>query len=356
MRIAQVTSLAESVPPLNKNGLEQVVDYLTEELVKMGHEVTLFGTADSKTSANLDAVWPKAVTRDPRLPSLKPETYATWSVAQAFRRHREFDLIHDHTRFTAGYFAGAITTPVVTTMHHPVAFEEGFKSQFPDECQKYLDRIWGAFANVNTVVVSEFQRQKLQNPCTVIHNGLPTERWQFVEKPGEYYAFLGYLTPDKGVAEAIQAILPTGEKLKIAGPILEEDSRAKVYFQSRVQPYLGEQIEYLGPLDHAQKMEFLGGAKGVLMPIQWDEPFGMVAIESMACGTPVIAWNRAAMPEIIEDGKSGYLVKSVEEMTEKIKRIGGLARKDARDRVEKYFSARKMADEYVSLYERILKQ
>lgn len=356
MRIAQVTSLQESVPPANKNGLEQVVYYLTEELVKMGHEVTLFGTADSKTSAKLVPIWPKAVSRDGIDSGLSDEIYAMWSVAEAFCRQDEFEVIHDHTWLLAGMFAGAIKTPVVTTIHHPVSvdrmsLEVNFRSRFPKEYWPYLDRIGAKFERVQTVVVSEFQKATLGKPCRVVHNGVPTDVWKYAPEGGDYLAFLGYVTQTKGAAEAVAAVLPTAERLKIAGPIAGSDRESQAYFDQKIKPHLSDRIEYVGPLDHAQKMRFLAGAKATLLPIQWDEPFGMVAIESMACGTPVIAWNRAAMPEIVVDGQTGFLVDSVEDMTEKIAQIPRLSRLEVRKRVEEHFSARKMAEEYVKVYE-----
>lgn len=359
MRIAQVTSLQESVPPKNKNGLEQVVYYLTEELVRMGHEVTLFGTADSKTSATLAAVWPKAVSRDRVDSGLWNETYAMWSVAEAFSRQEEFEVIHDHTWLLAGMFAGAIKTPVVTTIHHPVSpdrmfLEVNFRNRFPEEYWPYLDRIGTKFDRVQTVVVSDFQKTALGKPCKVVHNGVPTDIWKYSPEGGEYLAYLGYVTQTKGAAEAVAAVLPTAERLKIAGPIAGGDRESQAYFDQKIKPHLSERIEYVGPLDHAQKMRFLAGAKATLLPIQWDEPFGMVAIESMACGTPVVAWNRAAMPEIVTDGQTGFLVNSVEEMTARIAEISRLDRQETRRRVEEYFSARKMAEAYVEVYREVV--
>lgn len=349
LRIAQVTNLQESVPPLNKNGLEQVVSYLTEELVAMGHDVTLFATADSKTSAKLIPIWPQAVSRDKYGSLLSPEMFNIWSVAEAFIRHKEFDIIHCHSGYISQHFAGAIPTPVVHTIHNPISYD--FFQKFSVNHQPYFQNIEQKhFSYSNTVVVSKFQAKKYIGRSDLIYNGIPLDDWN-MSSGGNYLAFLGYISSDKGAAEAIQSVLSTGERLKIAGPIRDDDPLAKKYFEERVKPYLNDKIEYIGPLNYEEKVRFLSGAKATLMPIQWDEPFGMVAIESMASGTPVIAWNRAAMPEIIEDGISGYLVNSIEEMTEKIKSIDKLKRSDARKRVEENFTIEQMAKKYVALYE-----
>lgn len=356
MRIAQVTNLQESIPPLNKNGLEQVVYYLTEELVKMGHEVTLFATADSKTSAKLVPVWPTAVSRDPYGHLQTTQTYGIWTLSRAFLSHQQFDIIHDHTRYTAAHFAGLIKTPIVSTLHHPVSFEQKYLELYPPEYQKYFQQNWKEHSRkVHAVVVSKFQQKQLLTPSTVIPNGISANEWgQFNPNPKNYLAFLGYITPNKGAAQAIQAVLPTTEKLIIAGTLEKNNSEDKEYFEKSIKPFLSDRIQYIGALDHKQKQDFLLKAKATLMPIQWDEPFGLVAIESMACGTPVIAWNRAAMPEIIEDGVSGYLVNSVEEMTKRIGQIEKINRQNCRKRVEKNFTSEIMAQNYVKFYEKAL--
>ena len=257
MKIAQVTNLFESVPPENQHGLERVVYDLTEELVKMGHEVTLFATADSQTSAKLVAMWPKAVGKDEYGKILDGSTYSMWSVSEAFIRQKEFDVIHDHTRFVAAHFAGAINTPVVTTIHHPVSKELDFPLQYPVEYQAYFKKITTRnLSHINPVVVSDFQAQIFNRGYgrmpTVIYNGLPLELWPFCQTPQDYFAFLGYITPDKGAAEAIQAILPTGQKLKIAGPLDDREINQN-YFLQRIKPYLNNNIEYVGSLGFDQK-------------------------------------------------------------------------------------------------------
>lgn len=357
LRIAQVTNLMESVPPSHQHGLEQLVYDLTEELAKMGHQITLFATADSKTSARLIPLWPKATMRDPYAKKKDPSFYTKLTVAAALNQQSEFDIIHDHSRFIAPYFAPLVKTPIVSTIHHPISFEESYKKEFPPDYQPYFKNAWETYRKkVHTVVVSRFQAEKYAAPSTVIHNGTNIHTVLPNYDPGKYLAFLGYITPDKGVAEAIQAVLKTDETLLISGPLDQTELNQK-YFSEKIHPFLDNQkIKYLDPLSHEEKINFLKNAKAVLMPIQWDEPFGLVAIESMTCGTPVIAWNRAAMPEIIENGVSGFLINSVEEMAQKISQINKLDRKNARKRVEENFTSEIMAQNYVNLYNQILKK
>lgn len=352
LRIAQVTNLQESVPPLNKNGLEQVVSYLTEELVKMGHEVTLFATGDSKTSAKLVNLWPTAVSRDQFSTKLNPSFFTKIAVSESLNSSENFDIIHDHSRYIAPHFSKIAGCPIISTVHHPINYilEQGYLDSFPKEYLPYFNPWVRAKETVHTVLVSNSQKEIYTGSSSVIHNGIPLDSWDFSDTPGHYLAFLGYITPDKGAAEAVQAVLKTQEKLLIAGPVRNDDPAGQTYFKDKIEPFLGDQIQYIGPLNYDQKVKFLSDAKATLIPIQWDEPFGMVAIESLASGTPIIAWNRAAMPEIIEDGRSGYLVNSVQELTDKIGQVDKINRKNCRKRVEENFTARQMAENYVALY------
>lgn len=339
---------------MNKNGLEQVVSDLTEELVRMGHEVTLFATADSKTRAKLIPLWPTAVSRDPYEGLMNKDAYAMWAVSEAFLQSSRFDIIHDHTRYISGHFAGLIKTPVITTIHHPVSVENAYVDSFPVSHRPFLDHIIERnrqFAHI--VMVSEFQKSQYRHICQVIPNGIEIDRFEFSNNPGEYFGYLGYITADKGAAEAVQAVLPTNEKLIIAGPIRDDDPMSQKYFDTKIKPYLNDRIQYIGPLDFDQKVKFLKDAKATLMPIQWDEPFGLVAIESLAAGTPVVAWNRAAMPEIITPD-SGMLVNSLAELTTSLPKIESINRAACRRRVEENFTSKIMAEKYVELYKSLL--
>ena len=361
LKIAQVTNLYESVPPQNKGGLEQMVSYLTEELVSMGHDVTLFGTADSKTTANLVPLWPTAVSQDKPSQIREMSWYADLAVANVLEQADDFDIIHDHTYFVGSRYGHLTSTPILTTMHHPVSFETHLLNEFPPEYRDFAMRQDQHFLKeTTTVTVSEFQRMELQKQLNrkgvVIHNGIPLSEWQDPNlDTGSYFAYLGYISGNKGVYEAIQATLSTEEILKIAGPIDDHDENSKKYFSQKVEPFIDEkQIQYVGGLNLKEKQEFLKNAKATLMPIQWDEPFGLVAIESLAMGTPVIAFNRGALPEIIENGVSGFLVNSVEEMTSRMHEVNLLSRHDARNKYEENFTARSMAIQYEEFYRSLI--
>lgn len=354
LRIAQITNLQEAIPPKNQHGLEQLVYDLTEELIDLGHEVTLFASADSKTRAKLVPIWPHAVRHDdPFDRLLDSQTYATWSISEAFNRHTDFDILHSHAGFVATHFAGSIPEPVISTAHGPISYE--FVDKFPPEYQEYFREIEQKhFAKAHTVTVSEFQAKRYHRPVVTIHNGIRLSDWpKFSTSEGKYFAFLGYITRDKGVAQAVQAILPTSEKLLIAGP-LDKTPENQRYFNEEIKPFLNDRIQYVGPLEFSAKQKFLQEAKALLMPSQWDEPFGLVAIESLASGTPVIGFNRAAMPEIVEDGTSGFVVNDVEEMTEKISQVGSISRQNCRNRFEEKFTASVMAKKYEDLYYSLL--
>lgn len=361
LKIAHVTNLAEAIPPKNKAGLEQMVFYLTEELVKLGHEVTIFGTEDSQTSANLIPLWPRGFSNDPNTTFTDPQTFSIWAVAEAFLHADEFDIIHDHTHFVAGHFAGSISTPVVCTVHHTGSYGYDTLQALPTAHQHYLNYlIHSHHTNFHLVCVSHAQRQQMLDlfglDSYVVHNGIS----QPIVTPNkththDYLAFLGYISGNKGVSQAIQATLRTSDNLIIAGPVDLHDTASQIYFEQEVKPYVdGNKIKYIGPLDMNEKINFLSQAKAVLMPIQWDEPFGLVAIEALACGTPVIAFNRGALPEIIENGKTGFIVDTIEDMASKINQIEQLSRPACTESYEKSFTATRMAHEYEKIYYKLV--
>ncbi|MCL5432390.1 MAG: glycosyltransferase family 4 protein [Patescibacteria group bacterium] len=354
LRIAQITNLQESVPPIHENGLEQIVYLLTQELVKRGHEVTLFATADSKTSAKLVPIWPTAVSRDPAAAIFSPDTFSQWAVSEAFLRQADFDIIHDHTWSSSRHFAGLINIPVVATVHSPITRKETLE-KLPADHRPYFERILARNEhNSHAVMVSRFQASRYPYPTTVIPNGIDVENFHFNPSGGDYLLFLGYITPNKGALQAIEAVLPTKEKLIIAGPIRPDDPVAQKYFAEKIKPLLSDRIKYVGPANKPAKIKLLAGAKATLMPIQWDEPFGLVTIESLAAGTPVIALNRAAMPEIISSGQDGFLANSVEEITDFISQIENIDRAKCRQKAEQQFSAAAMVEKYEQLYRHLL--
>lgn len=352
MKIAQVVSLQESVPPRGKNGLEYVVYYLIEELVRRGHEVTLFGTKDSKTSARLVEVLPYPAAKK-WIFGWSPIDYSLASMTKAAEMAEGFDIIHTHIGHTVCYFANLIKTPIIETVHNPLykfSRRHKFKKTAPNYYFKDSKR---RYNKMHHVYVSHVQRKNISNKknSSVIHNGISLKDFSFKRNPKDYFVYLGYISADKGAHIAVRAAKKAGVKLKLAGSY----KGCEEYFRKKIKPYLRkDQIEYVGIANPAARNKLLGGAKGILFPIQWEEPFGLAIIEAMACGTPVIGFNRAAVPEIVKDGKTGFVVKDEKEMIKAIKRIGEIERKDCRRHVEKYFTVERMADEYERIYEKVV--
>ncbi|MBU1111114.1 glycosyltransferase family 4 protein [Patescibacteria group bacterium] len=351
MKIAQVTSLIESVPPLHNNGLEFIVHFLTDGLVDKGHEVTLFATGDSQTDAELTAVWPKAASRDVLAKDISRGIFSKWSHEAAFLRADEFDIIHTHDFYGMSWCL--MPAPLVMTVHCPAGDYEEYKKKFPVNYWPYFKQLENKLKNGYTVFVSESQRSHFPSGRHhyVVHNGVPVEDFSFSDKPEDYFVFLGYISENKGPHLAIQAADAAGVKLKIAGNRFLN----KAFFNEQMKPFLrAGRIEYLGSLGYEEKIRLLRGAKAVFVPIQWKEPFGLVMIEAMSCGTPVIALNRASVPEIVVDGKTGFICNSVDEMAEAAKNIDKISRLECRRHVEKNFSVGKMVEGYEKVYERII--
>jgi len=338
MRIAQIAPLWIPIPPYTYGGTEFMVSLLTEELVKRGHEVTLFSTGDSKTKARLIPIWPKSLWRA-KLST--PHAVFSLMYEKIFEMRDEFDIIHDHCEFYTAPYSKSLNSPVVSTIHHPL-YEE-------------MIILFKKFHNINYVAISKNQRKTAPgiNFVETIYHGLPLKKYPFRENSKNYLLWLSKITPKKGLAEAIDVAKKSGEKLIISGIIPKEDQD---YFEYRIQPMIdGKQIKFVGAANFEKKIELFKNAKAFLYPIRRSEPFGLVVIESMACGTPVIAYKEGAMPELIKDGKTGFLVNSLEEMVNALKKIKNIKRIDCRRRVEKKFGLRKMVNRYENLYRRILK-
>ncbi|MFA6096277.1 MAG: glycosyltransferase family 4 protein [Candidatus Paceibacterota bacterium] len=351
LRIAQVVSLQESVPPRGKNGLEFMVHYLTEELVKRGHEVTLFATKDSKTSARLVPVVSYPASRK-YIYGWNSTNYSIAGMVKACEMKEEFDIIHSHIGNTAYYFADLADVPMVETIHSPMPGCKKTKKK-----RAAVDVYWQdaarRFDKVHHVFVSHSQKNnsKLKKNASVVHNGIDLERFSFKNDPRDYFIYLGYITEDKGAHLAARAARKANVKLKLAGSC----SGCKDYFKEKVKPCLKKgKIEYVGAVNPQERNRLLGGAKGILVPLQWEEPFGLVMIEAMACGTPVIGLDRAAVPEIVKNGKTGFVVKDEKGMAQAIKNIEKISRAECRRHVEKYFTVQKMADEYEKVYEKVI--
>ncbi|MCK5490208.1 MAG: glycosyltransferase family 4 protein [Candidatus Pacebacteria bacterium] len=352
LRIAQVVSLQESVPPKGKNGLEYVVHYLTEELVKRGHDVTLFATADSKTSARLIDVLPYPAAKK-RLFGWGGTEYSMTALTKAIDMEKEFDVIHTHLGQVAYYFTNLIKIPLVETIHSPI--HKIPKKYLPKKSiqDKYLKDSRARYRRMQHVFVSRNQKKNafMQDSGTVVHNGIDLEEFKFKKDSQDYFLYLGYITPNKGAHLAVRAARRARVKLKLAGSY----KYCEKYFEEEIEPYLKKgQIEYVGVVNPFQRNKLLGGAKGILVPLQWEEPFGLIMIEAMACGTPVIGFNGAAVPEIVKDGKTGFIVENFKEMAKAVRRVGEIDRTQCRAHVEKYFSVEKMVDGYERVYKRAI--
>lgn len=342
MRIAQIAPLHEAVPPKLYGGTERVVSYLTEALVELGHEVTLFASGDSQTSAELDAVWPQALRLDPTIrDTVAPHMLL---LEQVRRRAHEFDVLHFHIDYYPFSLFAQQGTPHLTTMHGRLDLPE-------------LQPIFNTFNSTPVVSISDNQRIPLPQAnwlSTVLH-GLPanllTPRTDI--KPS-YLAFLGRISPEKRVDRAIEIAAKAGMPLKIAAKL---DNADRTYYEEKIKPLLGSaHVEFVGEINEAQKPAFLSGAHALLFPIDWPEPFGLVMIEAMACGTPVIAYNRGSVPEVIDNGVSGFIVEDELSAVAALKRLHTLPREQVRRRFEERFTSLRMAQEYVNTYETLLQR
>jgi len=339
MKIAQVAPLAEAVPPKLYGGTERVVAYLTDALVELGHEVTLFASGDSATKATLSPVWPRALRLDPEVKDhFAPMFMQLETVA---RRAHEFDVIHSHLDYFGYPLLRRLGTPSVTTLHGRLDLRE-------------LPPLYRLYGDIPVVSISDSQRVPLPEAnfvATVLH-GLPQNLLSKGEGRGGYLAFLGRVSPEKAPDAAIRIAARAGIPLKIAAKV---DRIDREYFKTTVEPLLGQaDVEFIGEIREDQKQEFLGNAAGLLFPIAWREPFGLVMIEAMACGTPVIAFENGSVPEVLEDAVTGFIVHSEGQAVEAVRRIGTLDRARIRGEFERRFTAQRMAQNYLKLYERLV--
>jgi glycosyltransferase involved in cell wall biosynthesis len=336
MKIAQIAPLAESVPPRLYGGTERVVSYLTEELVRLGHDVTLFASGDSRTEGRLVACAPRALRLDPAVSD--PTPHLMVMLERVRQLAHGFDVLHFHLDPPLHFpMFRHMARKTVSTLHA--------RLDHPD-----LKPLLHEFAEMPLVSVSQAQRRPLPNAHWVaaIHHGLSGEVCPFNPSPrGSYYAFLGRISPEKGVERAIEIARRAGARLRIAAKIDPPDMR---YYRERIAPLIGGTVEYLGELGEGEKPGFLGNARALLFPIDWPEPFGLAMIEAMACGTPVLAWPHGAAPEIVEPGVTGFLVSSVDEALAHLPRLARLDRRRVRERFDARFGAARMARDYLSVY------
>jgi len=338
VKIAQIAPLVESVPPRLYGGTERVVSWLTEELVAQGHEVTLFASGDSHTSAKLEAVVPRALRLD-GIHNSAP--YSAVMLDRIAERSAEFNVIHFHVDFFHSPIFRGMAHKTLTTLHG--------RQDLPE-----LPDIYRAFPHMPLVSISNHQRKPVPpvNWMGTVYHGLPERQFHEGEGQGGYLAFLGRVCPDKGPLEAIEIARLAGMKLKIAAKVDPVDRR---YFEQMVAPVLAKSphVEFIGEIDDRSKQQFLGNARALLFPICWPEPFGLVMIEAMACATPVIAFRQGAVPEILEDGLTGFVVENAQEAAAAVERLDMLFRPSIRSRFEERFSARAMAHEYVRIYRQL---
>jgi len=335
MRIAQVAPLAEAVPPKLYGGTERVIAYLTDALVELGHEVTLFASGDSATKATLTPIWPRALRLDPDAKDhFAPLFMQLETVA---RRAHEFDVIHCHIDYYGYPLLRRLDTPSVTTLHGRLDLPE-------------LRPLYRLYGDIPVVSISDSQRVPLPEAnfiATVLH-GLPQNLLSKGEGRGGYLAFLGRISPEKAPDAAIRIAARAGIPLKIAAKVDRVDQE---YFKTTIEPLLGHaDIEFIGEIREDQKQEFLGNAAALVFPIAWREPFGLVMIEAMACGTPVVAFKNGSVPEVLEDAVTGFIVHSEDQAVEAVHRIGTLDRARIRGEFERRFTAQRMAQNYLKLY------
>ena len=340
MKIAQIAPLWERVPPFRYGGIELIVGLLTDELVRRGHEVTLFASGDSMTTANLKSGHDQALRLDPNIN--EPGLYEQMMLFDAYQNAHHFDIIHSHIGCAALPYSSFVKTPTVHTMH----------GIFTSDNEKMFRR----FAWQPYISISEAQREPRLglNYIHTVYNGIDTTTYTFQSTPAQpaYLAFVGRLSPEKGPLQAIKIARATGLPLKMAGKI---DAVDRDFYREQLDPQIdGEQIQYLGEVSHEQKVQLLGGASVTLFPITWREPFGLVMIESMASGTPVIGMSLGSVPEIIAHGKTGFVCHSLEKMIEAIPEAIKLDRQTCRDYVLSRFSVQSMTDQYEKAFQMAL--
>lgn len=339
LRIAQLAPLYESVPPKLYGGTERIVAYLTEALIARGHSVTLYASGDSTCRAPLRAAWPQGL----RLAGLDTigAGYQLLSIGDVFEHADEFDVIHSHVDHWTFPFARLVRTPTVVTIHGRVDVPE-------------IAPLYDRFQDIPLVSISDAQRRPLpqMNWTATVPHGLPADLLTFNPKGGDYLAFIGRISPEKRPDLAIYAARKAGIPLKIAAKV---DKVNLEYFHSEIKPLLsGPGVEYIGEIGEKEKNDFLGNALAMMFPIDWPEPFGLVMIEALACGTPVITRPCGSVPEVIRDGVTGFVVSTVEELANAARRVGEISRKACREEFERRFTADLMAANYEEIYRRLV--
>jgi glycosyltransferase involved in cell wall biosynthesis len=341
MRIAQISPLTEAVPPKLYGGTERVISWLTEELVALGHDVTLFASGDSRTAAKLEAVWPRAIRLDGSIRD--PMGIHMTMLEQVRRRAEEFDVLHFHLDYYPFSLFSRQTTPFLTTLHGRLDLPE-------------LQPVFNTFSALPVISISNAQRRPVPQAGWVrtVYHGLPADLLEPQPVKPSYLAFLGRISPEKRVDRAIRIAERCGLPIKIAAKVDKVDQD---YFDEQIKPLMSLPfVEYIGEIADAQKSEFLSGAIALLTPIDWPEPFGLVMIEAMACGTPVIAFNRGSVPEVIDEGVTGFVVEDETSAVAAVSQLANVSRQGVRQRFDERFTARRMATDYLEVYRELADQ
>jgi len=339
MKIAQVSPLAERVPPIGYGGTERIVAYLSDELIRQGHELTLFASGDSVTEGKLVAGSDRALRLNSAV--VDPLAYDVLQLEQVLQQAEAFDIIHFHTGYLHFPTFRRQQTPNVTTFHG--------RLDVPD-----LQHIFSELADQRVISISNSQREPFphMNWQGTVYHGIPLDLYKPGQGRGEYLAFLGRISPEKRVDRAIEIAKRVNMKIKIAAKI---DNADREYMETKIRPLLDDPlVDFVGEFNREEKETFLGDAYALLFPIDWPEPFGLVMIESMACGTPVIAYRAGSVPEVIDPGITGFIVESMEEAVRALEKVQHLDRKRCREVFERRFSSSRMAQDYLKIYERVL--
>lgn len=345
LKIAQVAPMWFPIPPKKYGGIEWIVYHLCEGLEKLGHDVTLFASGDSNVPCKLSATYPKSLIEDGI--SWNDQTYNMLNLSRAYERSSEFDIIHTHIDLWDIYFAPLVKTPSIHTIHNPLYSSRKDDSRLT---------MFGKFKDNNYVAISNSHRKLSRakiNFVDTIYNGIKMSDFKFNPKPENHFIWCARIDKYKGIENAIKIAQKAKVKLILAGRL---DPTQKDYFNSKIKPHLGKNIKYIGEYSFEEKSEFFGSAKALLYPIEWHEPFGLNMVESMACGTPVIAYNKGSVPEVVKDGKTGFVVENISEAVKALKKIDQIDRKSCREWVQEKFSTEVMVSNYEKAYYDIIKK
>jgi glycosyltransferase involved in cell wall biosynthesis len=338
LRIAQVAPLIETVPPESYGGTERIVSYLTEELVELGLDVTLFASGGSTTKAKLVPISERSVRSDPEVTD--PLSKSILEIEEVLKRTEDFDLVHFHDGYLHFPLSRRLQIPTVTTMHGRMDLPE-------------LEPVFREFPEIPLVSISDQQRKPLPfaNWITTVQHGIPKDLYSFRPDPEDYLAFVGRICPEKRPDRAIEIAKRVGMPLKIAAKVDKADEE---YFESKIKPLLDSSlVEFIGEINEPEKNVLVGGARALLFPIDWPEPFGLVMIESLACGTPVVAFECGSVPEVLENGKTGFIVQSTDQAVEAVQKIGTISRLVCRQAFERRYTSARMAENYLRTFERL---